>query len=417
MQKISAEIITIGDELLIGQVVDTNSAFIGQELNKIGVAVYQISSVQDDKQHILSALSAAEKRVDIIIVTGGLGPTKDDITKQTFCEYFNDELITNKKVLAHIEDLFKRTLKKPLLPSNVLQAMVPSKAEVLHNQNGTAPGMYIRKKGKVFVSLPGVPYEMKALLQEEVLPMITSEFNTPFIQHETIITEGLGESAVAERLNHFEEELPNHIKLAYLPNLNILRLRLSGTATHKEKLSSEIKKQRDKLMSLISDIVIGFGSDTPELAVINLLHQKAQTLSLAESCTGGLIASNITMNPGVSAIFKGSMVTYQTATKKSVLGVDSAVLKEYSVVSANVAKEMALQAQVKFQSDFSIATTGNAGPSKGDSAAEIGTVFIAIATPKNVNVFEFNFGKSRHKVMYKTKNKALELLRKEILAQ
>lgn len=416
MQKVKAEIITIGDELLIGQVIDTNSAFIGQELNKIGVAVHQITSIQDDKQQILEALSAAEKRVDVIIVTGGLGPTKDDVTKQTFCEYFNDELVANKEVLAHVAKLFKTTLKKPLLESNVLQAMVPSKAEVLHNENGTAPGIYMRKEGKVFVSLPGVPYEMKALLLDKVLPLVISEFNTPFIQHITIVTEGLGESAVAERLADFEEELPNHIKLAYLPNLNVLRLRLSGTDSNEDRLETEIKKQCSKLMTLLDDIIIGSGDDTPELAVIQLLLEKKQTLSLAESCTGGLIASSITMNPGVSTVFRGSMVTYQTPTKNSILGVDTNVLEKHSVVSAAVAKEMALHSQSKFQSDFAIATTGNAGPAKGDSDADIGTVFIAIATPKTVNVFEFNFGKNRHKVIYKAKNKALELLRKEIVA-
>lgn len=415
MQKVKAEIITIGDELLIGQVIDTNSAFIGQELNKIGVAVYQITSIQDDKQQILEALSAAEKRADVIIVTGGLGPTKDDLTKQTFCEYFKDELVSNKAVLAHVERLFKTTLKQPLLESNILQAMVPSKAEVLHNENGTAPGMLMRKDGRVFVSLPGVPYEMKALLIDKVLPIVKSEFNTPFIQHKTIVTDGLGESAVAERLAAFEEELPNQIKLAYLPNLNVLRLRLSGTDSNKNWLEKEIESQSTKLITLLEDIVIGSGDDTPELTVIQLLLEKKQTLSLAESCTGGLIASSITMNPGVSAVFRGSMVTYQTATKNSVLGIDVSVLENHSVVSARVAKEMALHTQIKFQSDFAIATTGNAGPSKGDSDAEIGTVFIAIATPQTVKVFEYNFGKNRGKVIRKAKNKALELLRKEIV--
>ncbi|MFD0963044.1 competence/damage-inducible protein A [Pseudofulvibacter geojedonensis] len=411
-----AEIITIGDELLIGQVVDTNSAFIGQELNKIGVSVYQITSIQDDKQHILEALSEAEKRVDIVIITGGLGPTKDDITKQTFCEYFNDELVENKEILAHIERLFKTTLKKPLLESNILQAKVPSKAEILHNTYGTAPGMYMKKRQKVFASLPGVPFEMKALLKDKVIPRIISEFRTPFIKHKTIITEGLGESTVAERLVHFENELPKHIKLAYLPNLNVLRLRLSGTSFNERELNIDLETLSNQLISLLEDIVIGFDDDTPELLVTNLLLEKKQTISLAESCTGGLIASTITKIPGVSAIFKGSMVTYQTPTKSYVLGVDENIIKEHSVVSTQVAKDMALKVQSNFKSDYSIATTGNAGPSKGDSDAEVGTVFIAVASPNGVVVSEFNFGNNRYKVMHKAKNKALEMLRKEILA-
>lgn len=408
-----AEIITIGDEILIGQIVDSNSAFIGKELNKIGVTVHQISSIQDDKLHILTALKEAESRADIIIITGGLGPTKDDITKLTLCEYFNDKLIENTAVLEHVTDLLSK-FDVPINDSNKAQALIPSKAEVLHNSNGTAPGMYFNKKGKIIISLPGVPYEMIALITDEVIPRLVSEFKTPFILHKTVITQGEAESVLAERLSSWEDALPPMVKLAYLPSLGVVRLRLSATSSEKGKVEAVVNSELKKLEKLISELIIGYDDESPETAIKKLFLEKQQTLAIAESCTGGLIASCITQHEGASGFLKGGMVTYQTETKSSVLGVDADLIKNNSVVSEAVAREMALKVKEQFKSDYAIATTGNAGPTKGDSDAEIGTVFIAIASPEKIIVEEFNFGTNRFRVIERAKNKAFELLIKEI---
>jgi len=411
-----AEIITIGDEILIGQIVDTNSAFIATELNKIGIQVHQISSIQDEKEHILSALKEAESRADVIIITGGLGPTKDDITKYTLCEYFNDTLVQNDAVLEHVTELFKKSEHKILTKTNVQQALVPSKAIVLHNENGTAPGMYFNKENKAFVSLPGVPYEMEALIKNLVIPKLVSVYNTPCIYHKTIVTQGIAESILAEQISDWEDGLPDFIKLAYLPSFGIVKLRLSAIGNDKIKIEAAVAKEIEVLLDQINNVVIGFDEDSPEISIANLLINKKQTLAIAESCTGGLIASSITQNEGVSTFFKGAVVTYYTQSKTDVLNVDKEVIDEYSVVSGAVAKAMALSVKKKFDVDYAIATTGNAGPTKGDADAEIGTVFIAIATPVEVVVEEFNFGKNRFKVIQRAKNKALQLLRKEILS-
>jgi len=412
---VKAEIITIGDEILIGQIVDTNSAFIAKELNKIGISVYQITSIQDEKKHILTALKEAESRVDIIIVTGGLGPTKDDITKHTICEYFNDTLIQDNSVLAHITELFKNSEHKILTKTNVQQALVPSKAVVLHNQNGTAPGMYFNKGNKDFILLPGVPYEMEALIKNKVIPKLVSTYNTPYIYHKTVITQGVAESVLAEQISEWEDNLPTFIKLAYLPNLGIVKLRLSAVGIDRDEVEKAVTKEIEELLSQIKDIVIGFDEDSPEIAIANLLIEKKQTLAIAESCTGGLIASSITQNEGVSAFFKGAVVTYDTSSKSGILDIDKSIIQEHSVASKAVAKAMVLSVKKKFDVDYAIATTGNTGPTTGNSSSEIGTVYIAIATPEKVLIEEFNFGKNRFKVIQRAKNKALQLLRKEIL--
>lgn len=408
-----AEIITIGDEILIGQIVDSNSAFIGKELNKIGVAVHQISSIQDHKEHIITALKEAETRADVIIITGGLGPTKDDITKLTLCDYFNDELVEDKVVLNHVEQLLG-SLNIPINEMNKKQALVPSKTIVLKNENGTAPGMYFHENGKVIISLPGVPYEMKVIFKDEVIPRLTSEFHLPYILHKTVITQGIAESVLAEQIYEWENALPSVVKLAYLPSLGVVRLRLSARGDDKNDVEKVVNSELKKLNELIGDVIIGFDEETPETALKKMLIARKQTLAVAESCTGGFIASCLTQNEGVSSFFKGSMVTYQTETKSSVLGIDASVIEYNSVVSEVVAHEMALKIKEQFQSDYAIATTGNAGPTKGDSEAEIGTVFIAVASPKNVLVKEFNFGTNRFRVIQRAKNKAFELLIKEI---
>ncbi|MEH6682662.1 MAG: competence/damage-inducible protein A [Sediminicola sp.] len=411
-----AEIITIGDEILMGQIVDTNSAFIAKRLNEIGVSVYQISSVQDELAHILQALREAEDRADLIIVTGGLGPTRDDITKQAICEYFQDTLVEDSAVLAHVETLFSKYLSTPISDINRMQALVPSRATVLMNKQGTAPGMWIRKGKKVFVSLPGVPMEMKELITGEVVPRVLKEFDRPFLLHRTLVTYGVGESAIAQKLEGWETALPSFIKLAYLPSLGKVRLRVTAKGPDKNPIIARVTEEVEKLYALIGDIVLGEEElGNVELLVGGLLLQKKRTLATAESFTGGAIASLITSVPGASAHFKGSVVSYATETKINVLGVKESTIAAHSVVSAEVAMEMAVRAKDLFKTDFAISTTGNAGPTKGDSEAEVGTVYIAIASPDGVYAQKSMMGNQRERITEKSVNKALELLYKEIL--
>ncbi len=411
-----AEIITIGDEILIGQIVDTNSAYISSALNKIGVSVYQITSVQDDKAHILKAIEEAENNASIIIITGGLGPTKDDITKKTIAEYFDDTLVQSDAVLKNIEHLWKNYVKKPLAQVNIDQALVPSKSEVLMNKFGSAPGMWLEKNGKLFISLPGVPYEMKALMRDEVIPRLREAYKFPYIKHTTLLTYGLGESSLAARIEDWEDNLPDFIKLAYLPGLGRVRLRLSAKAMDKELVETEMQKQIELLLPQIEDVFTGYESDDSIEAIIGKqLADLGYTVSTAESCTGGKIAESFTAIPGASQYFKGSVVSYATEAKVNVLNVPEELIREHSVVSKEVVEAMAKSVQKLFKTGFAIATTGNAGPEKGDSDAEVGTVFIAIAGKNTVMSEVFNFGNHRVKVVRKAVNKAFEMLQKEIL--
>ncbi|MCL6267931.1 competence/damage-inducible protein A [Flagellimonas myxillae] len=411
-----AEIITIGDEILIGQIVDSNSAFISKALNKIGVAVYQITSVQDEREHILDALETAGNRSEVVILTGGLGPTKDDITKHTLCEFLDDTLVRDQKVLENIEELFKKYFSTPISELNRNQALVPSKATVLQNPNGTAPGLWTKKGRTVFVSLPGVPFEMKHLIHTEVIPKITSEFERPHIYHKTIVTYGMGESAIADKIEEWENNLPHFIRLAYLPNLGKVRLRLTARGADKEQLETVVAQQVQQLHTLIGDIIYGEDDgDSIEQQIGKVLTQKQLSLSTAESFTGGKIAEKITAIPGASAYFKGSVVSYATETKIEVLGVPKAVIEEHSVVSEEVATAMAENVRRIMESDFAIATTGNAGPSKGDSDAEVGTVFIAISSPNGTFAQKFTIGKNRERIVNRSVNRAFEMLWKEIL--
>ena len=412
-----AEIITIGDEILIGQIVDSNSAFISKELNKIGVSVYQITSVQDDREHILTSMKEAGERSSVVIVTGGLGPTKDDVTKHALCEFFEDELVRDDAVLRHIEELFKKYISTPISDLNREQAMVPSKATVLHNEFGTAPGLWIKKGETAYVSLPGVPYEMRNLITKAVLPKIVEEYERPHIVHKTIMTYGLGESAIAEKLEDWENNLPSLIKFAYLPSLGSVRLRLSAKGHDKDALMAVIEEQVKKLNPLIGDIIYGEEEEDGriEKQIGTLLTDKKMTLATAESFTGGSIAERITAVPGASNYFKGSMVCYATEAKVSLLGVPQELIDEHTVVSEEVAIAMANNVKKKLKADFSIATTGNAGPTKGDSDADVGTVYIAISTPKGTFAQKFVMGKHRERVVKKSVNKAFELLYKEIL--
>jgi nicotinamide-nucleotide amidase len=411
-----AAIVTIGDEILIGQIVDTNSAYIAKALDKIGIATQEILSISDDKLHILNTFQNLQNKVDVVIITGGLGPTKDDITKKTFCEYFEDDLIENEAVLLHVRSIIEGIYKRPITQINRDQALIPSTAKVLFNKMGTAPGMWMEKENTVFVSLPGVPYEMKYLIDNEVIPNLVQKFKRPYILHQTIMTYGTGESLIAEQIEEWEDNLPDFIKLAYLPSPGKVRLRLTARGDNKELLQAAIAHQVQMLDELIHDIIVGYNEDEPiEVVLGKLLTEKKLTIATAESCTGGKIASTLTSVSGASNYFKGSVVSYATQTKIDVLGVSKSTIDEYSVVSAQVASEMALGIQKLMQVDYAITTTGNAGPAKGDSSVDLGIVFIAIATPTGVFVEEFNFGQPREKVIDRAVSKSLELVYKEIL--
>jgi len=411
-----AEIITIGDEILIGQIIDTNSAFIAKELNKIGVSVYQITSVQDDQSHILKALSEAESNADIIILTGGLGPTKDDITKKTIAEYFEDHLVRNEQVTENIHKLWKNYINQIPSQVNLDQALVPSKAQVLMNAFGSAPGMWLEKGNKVFISLPGVPFEMRGLVIDEVIPKLQKTYKFPYILHITILTYGLGESTLAARIEAWEDALPNFIKLAYLPSLGRVRLRLTAKGIDKKIIDAEMQKQVALLLPQIKDIFVGYEEDESlEVIIAKQLTVLGKTLATAESCTGGKIAELLTAIAGASNYFKGSVVSYATQSKIDVLHISEKLIDQYSVVSSQVAEAMAASVRQLFNSDYAIATTGNAGPTKGDADAEVGTVFIAIASKSGVYSEQFNFGNHRTKVINRAANKAFEMLQKEIL--
>jgi nicotinamide-nucleotide amidase len=410
-----AELVTIGDEILIGQIVNTNAVFLAKALNKIGIEIAQITSISDDKKAIVKTLDDTEARAQIVILTGGLGPTKDDLTKHTLCEYFNDKLVENKEILDHIEEIFKKYISTPINNENRKQALLPSKARIFKNTHGTASGMWFEKGNQVIISLPGVPFEMKYLMTNKVIPALQAHYTRPFILHKTVLTYGLGESVIAERLLDWENALPEDIKLAYLPNLGRVRLRLSTKGKDEVLLEKRVEEQIETLLPLIKDIFVGFEEETSmEMKLQERFIAQKKTIAIAESCTGGLIASRLTKNSGSSKYFKGAAVTYHTQSKIDVLGVSEAVIEEHTVVSEEVAASMATQVRKKFKTTMGVATTGNAGPTKGDSDAEVGTVFIAIATEKEVITKKFLFGIHRERVVEKAVNKALEMIYKHL---
>lgn len=410
-----AAIVTIGDEILIGQITDTNSGFIAKSLDRIGVEVYEMLSISDSRDHILNTFSKLQNKVDIVIITGGLGPTKDDITKKTLCDYFEDKLVVDTAVLAHVTQLIEGFYKRAITQINKDQALVPSKCMVLHNQVGTAPGLWMKKENTVFVSLPGVPFEMKYLMENEIIPKVVRDYQRPYILHKTILTYGRGESAVAEQIEDWESNLPEFIKLAYLPAPGRVRLRLSARGADKELMEKAIEDNVVSLTEIIGDIIVGFEDDeTLEVSLGKILTRKNKTISTAESCTGGGIAQLLSSVPGASNYFKGSVVAYSTEVKQNILGISNNLIEEYSVVSAEVAEAMVLSVKSLMNTDYAIATTGNAGPSKGESDADVGTVFIALATPNEVLVEKFNFGQPREKVIDRASVKGLEMLLKEI---
>lgn len=411
-----AAILTIGDEILIGQIIDTNSSFIAKELDKIGIATLEMRSISDDRQHILATFQELQNQFDLVVITGGLGPTKDDITKKTIAEYFNDTLVENTAVLEHVRQMLEKYFNRPLSQLNKDQALVPTQATILFNDYGTAPGMWLQKENTVFVSLPGVPYEMKHLVKDRLIPLLVEKYDRPFIVHQTIMTYGQGESLIAERIAHWEDALPEFVKLAYLPSPGRVRLRLTARGSNEQLLKDAVKAQVDLLQEIIGDIIVGTEeTDSIEVVVGRKLTQAKRTIATAESCTGGKIAQVLSSVAGASQYFYGSMVTYRTESKTELLGISEQTLNEFGVVSAETAKQMATAIQAKFGTDFALSTTGNAGPSAGDERQPVGKVFIGLATPNGVEAFEFDFGQPREKVIDRAVAKALELLQKEIL--
>ncbi|HWD88191.1 MAG TPA: competence/damage-inducible protein A [Mucilaginibacter sp.] len=407
-----AEIITIGDEILIGQVVDTNSAWIAQKLNAIGVRVKQISSVSDDREHILTALKEARERADIILITGGLGPTKDDITKKTLAEYFGVGLVENKAALANVEAIFRRirgTLTE-LLEVNKQQAMVPENCEVILNRNGTAPGMWFNNNGKVYMSMPGVPHEMMYMMEEAVIPKLKAMFKLPYIIHHTILTAGEGESYLAEKIKDIEESLPSYIKLAYLPKLGQVRLRLSGYGEDEAMLQKEVSQFAARITERVGSVVIAQADIPIEKAILNFMAGRELTLSAAESCTGGYISHLITQHPGSSKVFFGGAVSYSYELKESILGVKNETLWQYGAVSEQTVTEMVQGALLNFKSDYAVAVTGIAGPDGGTPEKPVGTVWIGVANKGKTVVKKFLFGNKRQQNIERTAIAALNML-------
>lgn len=405
-----AEIITIGDEILIGQIVDTNSAWMAQKLNQVGISVKQITSVSDQRDHILQALELASNRADLIIMTGGLGPTKDDITKRTLASYFNVGMHRDEKAFENVKRIFNH-YNLPLIDANISQADVLDDAIVLQNQNGTAPGIWFERDKKIYVSLPGVPFEMMYLMEEEVIPRLSETASLPSIIHHTILTAGIGESFLAEQVADIEASLPTHIKLAYLPKLGQVRLRLTGRGEDKVLLKSEVLGYGSKLVERIEKYVVCQVDVPIEKAILDLMQQRHLTLATAESCTGGTISHLITQHPGCSAVFVGGAVSYSNNLKQSMLGVKTETLAQYGAVSEEVVQEMALGAIRNFESDYAIAVSGIAGPDGGTPEKPVGTVFIAVANNKsNMIVRKFQFGNRRAQNIERSAAVALTML-------
>lgn len=409
-----AEIITIGDEILFGQIVDTNTQWIGTQLTDIGIRPARKTSVGDNRQDILDAFTQASQRVDVVIVTGGLGPTRDDITKHTFCEYFGTELEINQDALALVTEFFAKR-GRAMTELNIQQAALPKNCTYIPNLWGTAPGMWFEKDGVIYVSLPGVPYEMKSLMEFEILPRLKARFSTHIIQHKSIRTIGIGESFLAERISGWEDALPDHIKLAYLPHFGQVRLRLTGTGTDQNVLEKELAEQVAAVLPLIEEHVFGYDSDELETVIGTLLMNSNATIGTAESCTGGYVANQITSIPGSSRYYEGSVVSYSNDVKMNVLGVSSGTLEAYGAVSEQTAREMAEGARRLLNTTFAISTTGIAGPDGGTAEKPVGTVWIACATPEETFTQLLTLRNNRKINIELTCSYALNLLRKTIL--
>lgn len=409
---VNVSIITIGDELLIGQVIDTNSAWIAQELGRAGFLVKRRVAVGDIKEDIRTALDEEQKHSEIILITGGLGPTADDITKPLLCEYFNGKMIVDEKALQNVRYLFQEVFKRELTDRNIKQAEVPDTCKVIQNKRGTAPGMLFEKNGKVFVSMPGVPHEMQGMISSDVIPYLTQHFHAVLIRHKTLITFGIGESAIADKIADFENALPPSIKLAYLPNYGMVRLRLSQAD---ETNNLEIDQHFKKLQELLREYLVTDLDEPMEMVVGKLLNERQKTISTAESCTGGLIAHTFTTLPGASAFFMGSVVSYSNDIKTRELRVDKESLKTDGAVSEPVVLQMQKAIAHKMDTDYSIAVSGIMGPHGGTEAKPVGTVWIAVGDKTKQLAQKFHFRFDRKKNTELTVVNALNMMRKFIL--
>lgn len=412
-----AEIITVGDELLIGQVVDTNSAWLGQILNKYNIKIKRIHSISDDAQEIKSCLANCLERSELIIITGGLGPTKDDITKKTLAEFFNSDMVINQSVLAQLETYFKNRGRQ-MLEINQMQAEVPSVCRVLTNALGTAPGMWFDSNNKVIISLPGVPFEMKHIFEHEALPLIAQQFKMPAFVHRTLVSFNVPESLLAKQIEDIEDSLPTQIKLAYLPSLNTVRLRLSGSALDND---DNIVQLLDHYVQLIKDrmgkAIVSDQDETLSQTVFNQLSQLNQTLSVAESCTGGYISHQLTQIPGASKVFVGSVISYSNSVKHHQLGVESTLFETVGAVSEQVVTQMVTGVRERLQTDYAIAISGIAGPEGGSEDKPVGTVFIGVSSAKSHVVNRFHFSGNRMQIIERSNNMALAMLLEMIQAQ
>ncbi len=416
-QPTHASIITIGDELLIGQVIDTNSAWMAQELNSAGIWVKRRVAVGDKWDDIWNALDEESKHADIILITGGLGPTADDITKPLLCQYFGGKLVVDEKVLKHVKYLFEKVFRRPppILDRNLKQAEVPDVCTVLHNARGTAPGMWFKKEGKVFVSMPGVPHEMKGIMTDHVLPRLRNHFKMSAIVSKTLVTFGIGESFLAERIKDFEEALPPHIKLAYLPNYGMVRLRLTGTHDEKEMIAAEVDKQFEILRNLLPDVIVTAEDATMEQVVAKLLLSKNKTMSTAESCTGGYIAHRITAQPGSSNYYKGSIVSYSNEVKENLLHVSHDTLVTDGAVSEATVIQMVKGALDELKTDYAVAVSGIMGPDGGSLEKPVGMVWMAAGNKETTVTRQFSFRFDRTRNIEVTAMNALNFLRMFII--
>ncbi len=419
-----ASIITIGDELLIGQVIDTNSAWMAQELNKAGIRVVRRVAVADVWDEIWTALDEEQKHADIILITGGLGPTADDITKPLLCKYFGGQMIVDEPTRQNILKIFTK-LNRPIIERNLKQAEVPDVCEVLYNKRGTAPGMWFNKphpssaegEEKIFVSMPGVPFEMKGMMEDDVIPMLVKRFKFPSIIHKTLLTAGVGESFLAELIQDFEEALPAHIKLAYLPNYGMVRLRLSATGFNGVETENEVQEYFNQLKLKVAEYLVTDIDEPMQNVVATLLLSKEKTMSTAESCTGGYIAHLITAIPGSSAFYKGSIVSYSNSVKEDLLQVNSATLKSAGAVSEETVIEMAKGALQNLKTDYAIAVSGIMGPDGGSTEKPVGTVWIAVGSKNAIKTHKVSFRFDRMRNIQLTTTNALNFLRKFIISE
>ena len=409
-----AEIINIGDELLIGQVVNTNASWMAEQLTKAGFSVVQITTIADDAAAIKASLDEAFQRADVVLLSGGLGPTKDDITKKTLAEYFNARMIFHEPTFEQVKKIFAAR-NFPVTEINRQQALIPDRCIPLFNKNGTAPGMWFEKEGKVAVSMPGVPFEMKAMVEEQVIPKLLRHFQLGHIVFQTVMTTGMPESMLAEKIKTWEENLPAHIHLAYLPQPGIVRLRLTAKGTDKEKLTTEINTEVAKLQKIIPEIIYGYNDVLLEEVTGNLLRKKGKTVATAESCTGGYIAHLITSIAGSSDYFEGAVVSYANRIKTDLLGVQPETLEKYGAVSREVVLEMAEGARQRLKTDYSIAVSGIAGPSGGTEEKPVGTVWIAVSGAEGSEAQRFLFGEHRGRNIRRSALAALNMLRLRLL--